>query len=327
MQRHATLAVPLTTAHLGTAETTGALDTDALSAGLAGRLDSLAHSATEGNAALELLGDRLSNEVGVELGALNLDNVDGELALGDASDLLELGAEGIDLGTLLTDDNAGASGEDDDLHLVASALDLDAGDSCAGKTLLEVLADLEIVTEGLSVILLCEPAGAPVLGDAKTEAGGVDFLTHTALRLLSRSNDDGDVGSTLQNARSGTLGAGTDALKRRTLVNIGSGDNQVVGTQTVVVLGVRNGGTENLLDIHGDGAVAEVEDVEGLSDRLAADQIDHQAGLAGGNTHVLSDGANLGGLSFNRLSCHLRLTPYLALWPRNVRVGANSPSL
>lgn len=57
---------------------------------------------------------------------------------------------------------------------------------------------------------------------------------------------------------------------------IGSGDNQVVGTQTVVVLGVRNGGTENLLDIHGDGAVAEVEDVEGLSDRLAADQIDHR---------------------------------------------------
>ena len=242
MQRHATLTVPLTTAHLGTAETTGALDTDALGAGLAGGLDSLAHSATEGNAALELLSDGLSNEVGVELGALDLDNVDGELALGDASDLLELGAEGIDLGTLLTDNNAGASGEDDDLHLVASALDLDAGDSCAGKTLLEVLADLEIVTEGLSVILLCEPAGAPVLGDAKTEAGGVDFLTHTALRLLSRSNDDGDVGSTLQNARSGTLGAGTDALKRRTLVNIGSGDNQVVGTQTIVVLGVRNGG-------------------------------------------------------------------------------------
>ena len=101
VQRHATLAVPLTTAHLGTAETTGALDTDALSAGLAGGLDSLAHSATEGNAALELLGDRLSNEVGVELGALDLDNVDGELALGDASDLLELGAEGIDLGTFL----------------------------------------------------------------------------------------------------------------------------------------------------------------------------------------------------------------------------------
>ena len=112
MQRHATLTVPLTTTHLGTAETTGALDTDALGAGLAGGLDSLAHSATEGNAALELLGDRLSNEVGVELGALDLDNVDGELALGDASDLLELGAEGIDLGTLLTDDNAGASGED-----------------------------------------------------------------------------------------------------------------------------------------------------------------------------------------------------------------------
>ncbi len=41
VQRHATLTVPLTTAHLGTAETTGALDTDALGAGLAGGLDSL----------------------------------------------------------------------------------------------------------------------------------------------------------------------------------------------------------------------------------------------------------------------------------------------
>ncbi len=140
VQRHATLAIPLAAAHLGAAQTTGALDTDALGAGLAGGLDSLAHSATEGNAAFELLSNGLSNELGVELGALDLDNVDGELALGDASDLLELGAEGIDLGTLLTDDNAGASGEDDDLHLVASALDLDAGDSCAGELLLEVLA-------------------------------------------------------------------------------------------------------------------------------------------------------------------------------------------
>mgnify|MGYP006976861614 CR=1 FL=1 len=70
VQRHATLAVPLATAHLGAAETTGALDTNTLGAGLAGRLDSLAHGTTEGHTALELLSDGLGNEDGVELGRL-----------------------------------------------------------------------------------------------------------------------------------------------------------------------------------------------------------------------------------------------------------------
>jgi hypothetical protein len=161
-------------------ETTGALDTDALGASLASRLDGLAHSAAEGHAALELLSDGLSNEDGVELGALDLDDVDGEVALGHAGNALELGAETVDLGALLADDNARTSGEDDDLHLVAGALDLNAGDGGAGEALLEEAADLDIVAESLSVILLSEPAGAPVLGDAKTEASGIDFLTHDA---------------------------------------------------------------------------------------------------------------------------------------------------
>ena len=108
------------------------------------------------------------------------DNVDGQLALGHAGDLLELGAKAVDLGALLTDDDARTGGKDDDLHLVTSALDLDAGDGGTGETLVQELADLEVVTEGLSVVLLSEPAGAPVLGDAKTETSGVNFLTHDA---------------------------------------------------------------------------------------------------------------------------------------------------
>ena len=48
--------------YLSAAETTGALDTDALGTGLAGGLNGLAHGATEGNAALKLLGDGLSHQ-------------------------------------------------------------------------------------------------------------------------------------------------------------------------------------------------------------------------------------------------------------------------
>ena len=180
MQRHATLAVPLAATHLSAAETTRALDTDALGTGLASGLNGLAHGATEGDAALELLGDGLSHQHGVELRTLDLDHVDGQVALGDAGDLLELGAETVDLGALLADDDARTSGEDDDLHLIAGALDLNAGDGGAGETLLEEATDLDIVAESLSVILLSEPAGAPVLGDAEAEASGIDFLTHDA---------------------------------------------------------------------------------------------------------------------------------------------------
>ena len=96
MQRHATLAVPLATAHLGAVQAAGALDTDSLGASLAGGLDRLAHGATEGNALLELLGDGLGDEVGIKLGALDLDNVNGNLALANLGDLLELGAQDVD---------------------------------------------------------------------------------------------------------------------------------------------------------------------------------------------------------------------------------------
>ncbi len=75
----------------------------------------------------------LSHQHGVELGTLDLDHVDGQVALGDASDTLELGAEAVDLGALLADDDARTSGEDDDLHLIAGALDLNAGDGGAAR--------------------------------------------------------------------------------------------------------------------------------------------------------------------------------------------------
>src|SRR5690606_30395823 len=48
VQRHPALAVELRAGHLGTAESTGALDPDALGTGAHGGLQPLAHRATEG---------------------------------------------------------------------------------------------------------------------------------------------------------------------------------------------------------------------------------------------------------------------------------------
>ena len=124
VQRHATLAVPLAAAHLGTAETTGALDADALGAGLAGGLHSLAHGATESDAALELLGNGLGDEVGVELGALDLDDLDCRPGRWrPSSSFLRRASTSAPFLPITT---PGTSRGDDDLDLVACALDLDA---------------------------------------------------------------------------------------------------------------------------------------------------------------------------------------------------------
>ena len=175
MQGHATLAVPLATAHLGAVEAAGALDADALGAGLHGGLHGLAHGAAEGHAALELLGHRLGDELGVELGALHLDHVDGDRAVGD---LLELLAQSVDLGALLADHHAGTRRGDGHLDLVAGALDVHARHGGTGELLVEKLADGDIVLERLGVILTGVPAAAPILGDTEAESGRADFLTH-----------------------------------------------------------------------------------------------------------------------------------------------------
>ena len=116
-----------------------------------------------------------------------------------------------------------------------------------------------------------------------------------ALRLLSGSNDNGDVARALEDAGSGTLGARTDALQRRALVHVGVLHDEVGSAHTVVVLGVGHGGLENLLNVHSHGAVAEMQDIESLSHGLVADQVDHQASLAGGHANVLGRRADLAG--------------------------------
>ena len=126
VQRDATLAVELRAAHLGAAEAARALHPDALGAGLHRRLHRLAHGATERDAAGQLLGDALRDELGVDLGVLHLEDVELDLLAGQ---LLEVAADAVGLGAAAADDDAGTGGVDVDADPVTGALDLDAGDA------------------------------------------------------------------------------------------------------------------------------------------------------------------------------------------------------
>jgi hypothetical protein len=97
------------------------------------RLDGLAHRAAERHALFELGRDRFADELRLELGLLDLLDVDEDLA---ARALLHLLLELLDLGPLAADDDARPRGVDVDLQLVGRALGLDARDAGVAKRFL-----------------------------------------------------------------------------------------------------------------------------------------------------------------------------------------------
>src|SRR5690606_22754394 len=185
VQGHATLAVELAAAHLGATEAARALDTDALGAGALRGLDALAHRATERDTARELLGDALCDELGVDLGVLDLEDVELDLLAGE---LLELAADAVRLGATATNHDARAGRVDVHADAVAGALDLDLGDSGALEARGHELADRDVLADVVAVALtglgaVGEPARTVVGGDAQAVPERVDLLSH--YRVLS----------------------------------------------------------------------------------------------------------------------------------------------
>ena len=78
--------------------------------------------------ARELLGDALGDQLELDLGVLDLEDVELDLL---ARELLELAADAVGLGATTADDDARTRGVDVDANTVARALDLDLGDACA----------------------------------------------------------------------------------------------------------------------------------------------------------------------------------------------------
>ena len=125
----------------------------------------------------ELVGDALRDQRRVELGLLDL--LDVEVDLRVAGDLGEVGTQPVGFGAAPADHDAGARGVDVDAEPVTGPLDLDAAHRGALELLAQVVADLPVLDEAVRVLLaLGEPTGLPVGGDPEPESVRVDLLAH-----------------------------------------------------------------------------------------------------------------------------------------------------
>ncbi len=158
------------------AQAAGDFDADALGAQARGRLHRALHGAAEGDPALELLGDVLGHQLRVGLRLADLDDVEVDLALGHARQIL---AELVDVGALLADDHARARGIDGHPALLVRTLDDDARHAGLAKALLQLLADLDVGVQQTGIFMAVrEPAAVPGAIDAQAQTDRIDFLTH-----------------------------------------------------------------------------------------------------------------------------------------------------
>src|SRR5512140_3197382 len=111
VERHPAFAVPLGPRDLDAVQPPRAHDLDALRAEPHRVLDRSLHRAPEHDPLLELLGDRVRDQLGVDLGLADLLDVEADLA---AHHLAQVRAQRLDVLALLADDDPGARAVDRD---------------------------------------------------------------------------------------------------------------------------------------------------------------------------------------------------------------------
>src|SRR5579862_281884 len=180
VQRDFPLAIPFRARDFRAAETARATYLDALRAEIHRGLDGLLHGAAEGDAALDLEGNILGDELGVEFRGLDFLDVDLDLLAG--GHLADLLGHLLDLRALAPDDDAGPGGEDGDADAVPRALDDDLRHRGELELFLHVTANFEVRVEELGQFLGGgEPARTPVAAQRQTEPDRINFLTHDLL--------------------------------------------------------------------------------------------------------------------------------------------------
>jgi hypothetical protein len=167
--------VALDARDLGAAKSAAALDLDPTRSHPHGALHRALHGATERDALRQLVRDVVGDELCVELGTLDLFDVDPDFLAGKTGELV---TELIDFGALLTDDDARTAGMDRHDDLPRLALDADVGDCRVAEPRLQILAKELVLTEQRRKVAVRVPLGSPGLGDAETEADRMCFLTH-----------------------------------------------------------------------------------------------------------------------------------------------------
>src|SRR5262245_35140645 len=178
VQRHAPLAVPLHARDLRAAEPPRAVDADAQGTQPDRRLHRALHGAAEGHAPLELLGDGLGHQGGVDLGLPHLDDVEVHLRGREPG---QFAPELLDVGALLADQHARPCRVHRHAAFLVRALDDNLGNACLPLLLQDVVADVHILVQQPAVLAAaCEPAAVPRAVDADPQADRIDLVTHYA---------------------------------------------------------------------------------------------------------------------------------------------------
>src|ERR1019366_476938 len=175
VQWHPSVRVAFRAGHLGTAEAPGDLDLHALGARAHGAGQGALHRAAEGHPVLQLLGDRLGHELGVELRALDLEDVDLDLLFGHA---VQVAAQRVHFGARLADHDARARRVDVDLELLGVLADRDVRQPRVGELVDDVLAHAHVLGEVLGEVALVEPVGLPVVDVSHAHGLWMNLLSH-----------------------------------------------------------------------------------------------------------------------------------------------------
>src|SRR5438105_3577017 len=276
MQWHAALAIPLGARDFDAVQSASAHDLDALRAEAHRVLHGALHRPAEHDPFLELLRDRIGDELRVDLGLADFLDVETDLG---AHHLAQVRAQRLDVLALLADDNTGARAVDRDPRVLRWTLDRDLGHRCVRELLAQIGADLDVLVEGRREVLAVRvPLRGPVAIHREAESGRMDLLSHE-LPSLAVADGQMDVAGLLQDHVAATFGAGREAAQVRRLVDVHRLDFELVNIRTVVVLRVGDRRLEHALDDLRALFRAEAEHVERLAHRQATDLIGDEPAL------------------------------------------------
>ena len=195
----------------------------------------------------DLQRDAVSDELSVEFRTADFFDVD---VNGHAHHLLNFSLESLDVGTLLADHDTRTCGEDRDASIVSRTFDENTADAGVAKLLEKEAANSEVFTERAGKITANRvPTRRPIARHGKTEAGGINFLTHgTPLLSFRVANRNIDMAGLLVDAGAAALSAGSETAQRSSLFHVNLGHDQRVDVGTVIELGIGDGALKSLLD-------------------------------------------------------------------------------
>ncbi len=123
----------------------------------------------------KLAGDVVRHQLRVELGTLDLFDVDADFL---AREVRELVAQLVDFRALLADDDARPAGVQRDDDLPRLALDHDVRDRRVAEARLEILAQQLVLAEQRRQVAARVVARLPILRDAEPESDRMCLLSH-----------------------------------------------------------------------------------------------------------------------------------------------------